>query len=415
MVSDNKDNQNNEGAQKNDRNVSVRVYLDHAASTPLAPEVLEAMMPFFRQDFGNPNSMHAEGKKAAKALRESRQIVAEELGARPENVIFTGSGTEGNNIAIQGAVREARKHVSGIPRIIITSIEHSSVLNVSKALSEEGIEVDLCGVDEGGIIDLAELRSLLRDETVLVSVMYVNNEIGTIQPLKEVARIIKKFKERKGAGSAYPLLHTDAAQAPLYVDINVEDLGVDLLTIDAQKVYGPKGVGALYIKKGIVIEPIFFGGGQEKGLRPSTQNVAGIVGLAQALKLAGKDREEESARLRELQDHFFERIRNEVPQALVNGSTEKEERVPNNVNVSIPGAEGDYLVVALDAKDIAVSSVSACGSGDGRPSHVVRAISGDDRRVEGAIRFTMGRGTRRSDIDEAVEALKESLRSFGLN
>jgi cysteine desulfurase len=390
-----------------------RIYLDYAASTPIAPEVLRAMMPFLEGSFGNPNSVHAEGKEAAKALRESRDIVADGLRAKPEEIIFTGSGTEANNIAIRGALKEAKKHISGISHIIVSSIEHSSVLTLAKVLAEEGVEVDYCRVDQDGIIDLDELTSLLRDETILVSVMYVNNEIGTIQPVGEVARIIKEYKQKKGGTSAYPLLHTDAAQAPLYLEMDTDKLGADLLTIDAQKIYGPKGVGALYIKKGIHLEPVFFGGGQEKSIRPSTQNVAGIVGLAEALKIVGEKRDEEVLRLRDLQDYFFLRIKNEIPQAVVNGSTERGRRVPNNVNVSVPGVEGDYLVVALDSTGVAASSVSACGSREGKASHVVRAISEGDDRAESAIRFTMGRETGKEDIDIAVEALKKGLDLFG--
>lgn len=397
---------------ENNGNVGVRVYLDYAASTPIAPEVLRAMMPYLEGSFGNPNSVHTEGKEAARALRESRDIVAGELGARPENIVFTGSGTEANNIAIQGALKEARKHISGIPHIIVSSIEHSSVLTLAKVLAEEGVEVDYCRVDPDGVVDINELAPLLCDETVLVSVMYVNNEIGTIQPVGEVARIIKEYKQKKGGTSAYPLLHTDAAQAPLYLETDVGKLGADLLTIDAQKIYGPKGAGALYIKKGVLLEPILFGGGQEKGIRPSTQNVAGIVGLAEALKIAGEKRVEEVLRLRELQDYFFLRIKNEIPQAVINGSTEKGKRVPNNVNISVPGVEGDYLVVALDGAGVAASSASACGSREGKVSHVVRAISEGDDRTESAVRFTMGRETRKEDIDTAVEALKKTLNLF---
>jgi cysteine desulfurase len=313
-----------------------------------------------------------------------------------------------------GVLKEAKKHISGIPHMVVSSIEHSSVLTLAKVLAEEGVDVDFCRVGQDGIVDLDELASLLRDETILVSVMYVNNEIGTIEPIGEVARIIKEYKQKKGGISAYPLLHTDAAQAPLYLEVDVGKLGADLLTIDAQKIYGPKGAGALYIRKGVRLEPIFFGGGQEKGIRPSTQNVAGIVGLAEALRIAGEKRGKEVIRLRELQQYFFERIKNEIPQAIINGSTDQERRVPNNVNISIPGVEGDYLAVALDSRGVATSSASACSSSEASASHVVRAISEGDDRAESAIRFTMGRETKKEDINIAVEALKKSLSSFGI-
>lgn len=402
------------GNARNNNKVAVRVYMDYAASTQPREEVIETMCKSLRGSFGNPNSLHKEGRAARKALEDARLAVASEIGASAQEIVFAGSGTEANNLAIQGALKSAKRHLK--PKHAITlGIEHSSVLEVLRALESEGVNVSYCGVSDEGVINMDEFRSLLSEETALVSVMLANNEIGTIEPLAEIAREIKRFKQSKKSKSMFPLLHTDAAQAPLYLNVDVGKLGIDLLTLDAQKIYGPKGVGALFVRKGVEIGPVIFGGGQESGLRSGTQNVAGILGFAKALEVAGREREKETSRLRELQKYFFEQIQEEVPIAKINGSVKPEVRLPNNVNISILGVEGDYLTTFLDKKGIAASSASACLSDGVDGSHVIRALGHGEERSRSALRFSMGEGTTKKDIDVVISALREVVKTLGLS
>jgi cysteine desulfurase len=381
--------------------------MDHASTTPVREEVLEIMKPFWNEGFGNPNSVHEEGAAAREALESARGVVAAELSASNKEVIFTASGTEANNLAIFGICERAIKEGTRNPHFITTNIEHSSVEGVFKHLQhEKKVSVDYVPVYQDGIVDVRNIERKITEATVLVSVMYVNNEIGTVQPISEIGRLIENLNKNR---EQKIIFHVDTSQAPLYFPISVNDLKVDLLTLDAQKVYGPKGVGALYVRNGVRLRPIMFGGGQEKGLRPGTQNVSGIVGFAKALQLAGAEREKEVSRMKELQEYFFGRLDAEIPEVHINGDRVK--RAPNNINISVEGVEGDYLTLLLDRKGVAVSSASACQTGGGVGSRVVRALvlaSGGGGEAN-AVRFSMGRETSKEDIDFVIEKLKEIL------
>ena len=387
-----------------------RIYLDYAATTPVDRRVEAAMRPYFRKEFGNPSALYSEGVSAREAVDRARQRIAAFLAAHPDEIVFTGSGTESDNLAIQGVL----KYVQGRsldtvgggkkPHIITSVIEHPAVREVCRALDRDGVaDVTYVGVNEKGIVDPKEVKEALRDETVLVSVMYANNEIGTIQPVREIAKVVRDFKKERG--SEYPYLHTDACQAANYLDMNVARLGVDLLTFNASKMYGPKGVGALFVKRGVRIAPIVFGGGQEVGLRSGTENVPAIVGFGEAVRIAEDMKEEESVRLAALRDDFAEALLSHIPGSVLNG--DREYRLPNNVHISIPGMDSERIVIELDAHGIAASAQSACKSKDTEGSYVIAALGRAGQAGEGGIRFTLGRRTTRRDLDYTVEAMKK--------
>lgn len=372
-----------------------RIYLDHAATTYMDPKVRESMKPYWEENFGNPSSIYEEGREAKRAISNARLKVAEVLNARPDEIIFTSGGTESDNIAILGLARSYKNKGN---HIITSKIEHHAVLDSCKKLEKEGFEISYIDVDKDGILDLKQFKSALKYETILVSIMYANNEIGSIQPIKEIAKIIRNHKA---------ILHTDAVQAPSYLDLNVLKLGVDLMTLNGSKIYGPKGVGLLYKKRGSKIEPLVYGGGQEAGLRSGTENVAGIVGFAKAIELAQKDKEKESERLIKLRDYFIEEILKTLPKSQLNGS--QKDRLPNNVNISIMGIEGEAMVLYLDAKGVACSTGSACTSDILEPSHVIKAIKTPDDYAHGSLRFTMGKKTTKADIDYLLKVLPEVI------
>jgi cysteine desulfurase len=393
-----------------------RVYLDNAATTPLDLRVKKAMEDYWVRNFGNPGGIYEEGRKAKQALSSARETVAGLINASSSEVVFTGSGTESNNLAIFGTVDGfAFGKVKKKPHIITTSFEHKSVLNPIKKLEARGFEVTYLDVGEKGIVDPKALKKALKPNTVLVSIMYVNNEIGTIQPIAEIAKIIRNFSKSKQIQNSRfktPVFHTDACQASGYLDMDVNRLGVDLLTVNGSKMYGPKGVGMLYVKRGVKLSPIVYGGGQESGLRSGTENIPLIIGFAEALRIAEKEKEKESKRLRKLQKRFIDTVAAKIPNVFLNGDLNK--RIPNNINVSVLGVEGESLVLYLDALGIAVSTGSACDAENFQSSHVIRALGKPHEFAHSSIRFSMGKSTTSKDVDYVLKVLPqvvEKLRS----
>lgn len=381
--------------------METNIYLDHAATTPMDPRIFEAMKPYFMEKFGNPSSIYQTGQIAKNAIEKARLEVAQLLGAQPEEIIFTGGGTESDNLAIFGVAR-ANKHKG--KHIITSKIEHHAILHPCEELEKEGFEVTYIPVEPNGIVDPLKVKEAMRDDTILVSIMYANNEIGTIQPIAKIGRACKK--------RGIPF-HTDACQATGALMLNVDKLHLDLMTINGSKMYGPKGVGVLYIRKGVPIKPILFGGEQEKKIRPGTENVAGIVGMAKALELAEADREKESKRLIGLRDYMIKEILEKIPKTQLNG--DPVERLPNNVNISVLEIEGEALLLRLDMKGISASSGSACASGSLDPSHVILALGKPHFVAHGSLRFSLGKSTTKKDIDYVLEVLPkivEDLRAI---
>ena len=365
----------------------AKVYLDYAATTPIDPKVFRAMRPYLKKEFGNASSIHGFGQKALVAIDDARNKIAEFLGADPSEVVFTGSATEANNLAVFGLVKSG-------DHIITSKIEHHAILEPCQALEKRGVEVTYLPVDKDGLVSVLDIEKAIKPNTFLVSVMYANNEIGVIQPIAEIGKILPP--------QIY--FHTDAVQAANYLDCNVEKLGVDLLTLSSHKIYGPKGVGALYIKKGTPIAPLIYGGGQEQGYRSGTENVAGIVGLAQALKEIQNPRISlQNIRIRQFRDRLIKKILKLIPDSRLNGSA--VHRLPNNVNISFQGAEGEAMVIALDQKGIAVSTGSACSSRSLEPSHVILALGLSHEEAHGSLRVTLGRYTTEQEINRFLKVL----------
>ena len=408
--------------------IMKRIYLDNAAATPLDKKARKAMEPFFAEDFGNPSALHKEGVVAQKAVVEARQTVARVLHCHADEVYFTGNGTESNNLAIQGVVwvyRKENENSDKIPHIITSMVEHPSVLNVIKDLENRRmVSVTYLSVNDSGLIDPKELKDSLLDTTVLVSVVYANSEIGTIQPIRDIVKTVREF--RRGKGTVYPYVHTDACQAVNYCNINVESLGIDLMTFNGSKIYGPKGVGILFVRRGVSIEPIVHGGGQERGLRSGTENVPGIVGLAIALEVTENLKENETKRLVVLRDHFICEILEKIPNATLNG--DKVARLPNNVHITIPNIDSDVLVIELDARGIACSARSACKSKEEASFDIVQILNFANniqaKRVDedlsvvpigqaGTLRFSLGRETCKKDIGVTILALLDIVGKYG--
>jgi cysteine desulfurase len=363
-----------------------RIYLDHNATTPLDPRVLEAMLPVLREGFGNPSSLHWYGQQARAAVDMAREEVADLIGASPAEIVFTGSGTEADNMALRGAAAAARE-----PRrkIVYTTIEHHAVMNTAKALAEEGFPVETVRTRADGRIDLDDLRARVDDRTALVAVMFANNETGLVQPVGEVVPIARE----RGA-----LVHCDAVQAAGKIPVDVRALDVDTLALSAHKIYGPKGAGALYVKRGTRLKAFVRGGSQERNRRAGTENVAGIVGLGRAAALAREELGAEAARLSGLRDRLEAQLL-AIPGALRNG---EGTRVPNTANLSFSGVEAESLVMALDMSGLAVSTGAACAAGAVEPSHVLRAMGLPVERVQASLRFSLGRGTTAAQVDEAA-------------
>lgn len=381
-----------------------RIYLDHAASTPVLPGVLDAMMPYWNDVFANAGAIHSDGVKAKQALEDARETCARMLAVKSTDIIFTSGGTESNNLAVFGlaeALLEKGMHYADM-HFITGTIEHASILDCFKVLERKGAALTIVPVKGDGIVHPEDVADAITDKTVLVSIMYANSEIGTIQPIRDISEAIKK----KIAGTEQKIyFHTDACQAPVYLSCHADSLGVDLMTIDAQKLYGPKGSGCLYIKQGTPIAPLMRGGNQERNLRPGTPVVMLAVGLAKAFEIAESARKEESERVLLLREYFIDRVLSEIPSAHLNGS--RKNRLPNNVNFSFPTKSAEMIVLTLDRKRISASTRSACHVGEKGGSHVVRALGLGEDYATSAVRFSLGRSTTKEMIDATVGVLKE--------
>lgn len=387
---------------------SQRIYLDYAASTPIDPAVGRLLTRLSAELVGNASALHKEGLQAKLVLQNARERVAHVFSVRAKEIVFTGSGTESDALALVGVVRAFKKDNPTTTAHIITSIiEHSAILETCRHLEREGVNVTYLKPDSHGLIDPKQIKDALTPETILVSIAYANNEIGTIAPIRDIAKVIRQYKSGTNS-SHYPLVHTDAMQAVNYLPVKMDALGVDLFSCNSAKLYGPKGVGMLYIKDGTPIEPLYYGGSQEHGLRPGTENVPLIAAFAEALAITRTCCEHESTRLAKLRDGMINRIRKEIPEAIINGDLAL--RLPNNVNITIPGVPGDVLVLGLDAEGIAVSSRSACTSEEEGESYVIMALREESNSIDGSIRFSLGRSTRQSDIDATITALKHVLK-----
>ncbi|RJQ36842.1 cysteine desulfurase [Candidatus Parcubacteria bacterium] len=378
------------------------IYLDHAAATPMDPRVKAAMEPFWDARYGNPAALYRQGRLAKAAVDEARETVAKIFGSRPSEIIFTAGGTEADNIAILGTARlHPGKH------LITTAFEHHAGLRSFEALERDGWEVTFLPIGEDGIVDPKAVEKAIRPHTVLVSVMYANNEIGTIQPIAEIGAIVKRVRnERAQGGGVLPIsFHCDASQAAGFLPLSTAALGVDLMSVNGGKIYGPKGSGCLYVRSGTRLQPIFQGGGQEQNLRSGTENVPLIVGFAKALEIAEAEREAESARLTELRDYLIQRLTTEIPKTVLNGHPTT--RLPSNINVSVLDIEGEAVILYLDAKGIAISTGSACTSTTLDPSHVILAIGRPYEYAHSSLRFTLGRSTAKEDLDYLMDVFPE--------
>lgn len=386
----------------------MEVYLDHAATTPTDPQVVEKMQPYFSEKFANPSALHQMGVEAKEAIAASREQVADNLKTQPDTCFFTGSATEANNMALLGT---ARRYQDQGKHIISTKIEHSSVLNPLEKLNEGGFEITYLDVDEAGGIDLDQLEQELREDTILVSLMYVNNEIGNVYPVQEIGRTI--LSHRKKHNTDFPLFHSDACQAPNYYHLDVRKLHTDLLVINGSKLYGPKGIGVLYKDRNVEIEPIIYGGGQEDGLRSGTENVPYIVGFAEALQQAQNNKSEERSRLYELQQYFYGQLKDKFEDKIeLNGpKLDPEVRSPNNLNISFKGIEGEKLLLYLDSEGIYCSTGSACSSNSHDHKSVVSIITECGCGKE-SIRFTTGKDTTKKRIDYTIDKLTKTLKQL---
>lgn len=373
----------------------MKVYLDHAATTPCDERVVNAMLPFFTEHFGNADSQHAYGRETAKAVADARETIARIINCAPNELYFTGSGTEADNWALKGAAL-ARKNRGN--HVIISAIEHHAILNSAAWLEKEGFVVTKLPVDKTGLVSVEDLEKAMTDKTVLVSVMYANNEVGTIQPIKQLARIAHEH----GA-----LFHSDCVQAMPYLRVDVKDLGLDLMTMSGHKFYGPKGVGALYIRNGVKLEKLISGGGQERSQRGGTTNTPAVVGMAKALEIAVSEMQRNNDHIAKLRDHFVRRVLSEIPCVRFNGNV--EHRVPSVANFSFEFVEGEGILMLMDFHGVAVSSGSACSSGSLDPSHVLLAMGVPIEISHGSIRFSFGKNNTMEETDYTVEALKDTI------
>ncbi|MFA6049550.1 MAG: cysteine desulfurase NifS [Candidatus Micrarchaeia archaeon] len=373
-----------------------RIYLDHSATTPVRPEVVKAMLPFWGKTFGNASSLHAEGRSAKEALETARKSVADSLGAQsPDEIVFTSGGTEADNLAVIGTAL-AQKGKGN--HIITSSIEHHAVLNACKFLEKQGCSATYLPVYSEGVVRISDLERAITDNTILITIMHANNEIGTVQPIAEIGKIAKQ------RGITF---HTDAVQSTGKIPTNVQALGVDLLSISSHKFYGPKGVGALYVRKGTPLAALTHGGRHERGTRSGTENVAGIIGLAKALELSQKELAAESRRLQRLRDKLIDSVLTRVPDSWLNGS--RQSRLPNNANFGFKYIEGEGLVLRLDDLGIAASTGSACSSHSLEPSHVLKGLGLAHVDAHGSLRLTLGKSTDAKAIERTVSAIKETV------
>jgi cysteine desulfurase len=374
------------------------IYMDHSATSPVDPEVFEAMKPYFVDNFGNASTLYSLGRDARKAMEAAREQVASLIGAKPEEVIFTSGGTESDNIAIKGTAYRLKNKGN---HIITSAIEHPAVRETCKYLEKNGFEVTYLPVYEEGIVRVSDLEDAITDKTILITIMHANNEIGTIQPIAEIGKIARENKI---------YFHTDAVQTVGKIPVKVEEMNVDMLSLSAHKVYGPKGIGALYVKKGVRLEPIIHGGGHEKGLRPGTENVSGIVGLGKACELAEKNLLEDTKYITNLRDKLIDGILNSIEQSYLDGHRTK--RLPNNVNLRFTGIEGESLVLHLDSKGVAASTGSACSSKSLEPSHVLIALGLEHVEAHGSLRLTLGKENTEEEVDYVITAVKEVVETL---
>jgi cysteine desulfurase len=381
-----------------------RVYLDFNATTPVEPRVLDAMLPYFSAEFANAASIHTPGQKARAAVETAREQVAALIGARPQEIVFTSGGTESDNHAIFGIVSSSFTSFTSSTsspssrHIITTAIEHEAVLNACQALEKEGVRVTYLPTDREGQIDLDELHRAMRPETVLITIMHANNELGTVQPLEEIGRIAKEADVH---------FHTDAVQSAGKVPIDVNAFRLDLLSLSGHKIYAPKGIGALYVRGGTRLRQLLYGGHHQRGFRPGTENVAGIVGLGKAAEIARNSRAEDAQRVSALRDKLQQGLLHRVPQSRVNGGGAP--RTPNTTNLVFPGVEGEALLIALDLKGLACSTGAACSSGAVEPSHVLTAIGLPPEEARASLRFSLGRHTTSADIDFALNVVPAAV------
>lgn len=378
------------------------IYLDHAATTPVDPVVVEAMLPYFTERFGNSSSIYQLGQESRAGLDRSRAAVADVLGCRPSEIVFTSGATEADNLALSGVAwhRRLAEPAGMAPHVITTAIEHSAVLATARWLERQGFAVSYVPCDKDGLVSAAEVAAALRPETCLISVTYANNEVGSIQPIREIGALARD--------RGIPF-HTDAVQAAGSLPLRVDDLHVDLLTLAAHKFYGPKGVGLLYVKQQTPIAYQQHGGGQESGRRGGTENVPLVVGMAVALDRAERGRSAYNAHCATLRDRLLEGLRSAIPEVALNGPADPDRRLANNVNVSLPGVQGETLLLSLDMQGIAASAGSACAVGNAQPSHVLQAMGLSDDRIRSSLRFTMGWSNTPEQIDETVDVLVEML------
>ena len=389
-------------SDKTKKNIGREVYLDYAALTPIDGEVLAKMLPYYLPQYSNPSSIHENGRRSKKALEDARGEIARVLHAFPEEIIFTSSGTEADNLAIVGVARGNREKGN---HILISAVEHKAVLESAKYLREEGFEVEIIPVDKYGMIDVKKVLTLVRKGTILISVMLVNNEIGTTQPIRELSSALKKLNL-----PSCPLLHTDACQASNLLSLDVLELGIDLMTINSSKIYGPLGVACLYKKSGVILKPIFRGGEQENNLRAGTENLPLIIGFAEALKKAEKMIKKEFKRFAKLEIYFKKKLKTKIPEIIFNGHPKM--KIPSTVHVTIPGIEGESVVLLLDRYGIRASTGSACSALDLRPSHVLTAIGQNPDLIHGSVRFSMGRSTTKKNLDKVLKIFPEIIQKL---
>ena len=375
-----------------------RVYLDYNATTPVEPEVLDAMLPYFSGEFGNASSIHTFGQKARTAVETAREQVAALIGGRPQEVFFTSGGTESDNHAIFGIARHSANGPKSRPHVITSFVEHEAVLNACQALEKQGVDVTYLHVDQDGLIDLEDLRGAIRQETALITIMHANNELGTVQPLDQIGRIAKE---------ADVYFHTDAVQSAGKIPIDVNQFQLDSLSLSGHKLYAPKGVGALYVRGGTRLKQLLYGGHHQRGMRPGTENVAGIVGLGKAAEIARQTLANDAKRLSTLRDRLEHGLLHRVPHSRINAA--RAPRTPNTANLVFPGVEGEALLIALDLKGLACSTGAACSSGAVEPSHVLTAIGLPAEEARASLRFSLGRHTTQADIDFALQVVPAAV------
>jgi cysteine desulfurase len=391
---------------------SKTIYLDNAASTQMDSLVLKAMEPYLKTFYGNPSALYEQGRQAKKAIEQARLKIAKLINSKTSEIIFTAGGTESNNLAILGLIRPLLERHNIKPHIITTAIEHHAVLEPCRELEKNGAKVTYLPVDKQGFIKLTDLKQAINKETVLVTVMYANNEIGSILPIAEIGKILKaENNHRRLKNLPEIIFHSDACQAAGYYDLNVQALGLDLMTVNASKIYGPKQTGFLFVRNGINLKPIVFGGGQENKLRSGTENVGNIVGMSKALEIAVSNRKSNFKTQITLREYFIKKIQNLIPNVFLNGpELGSSNRLPNNVNLEFKDVEGEALQIYLDAKGVSVGTGSACDSDSEEPSHVLLAIGKNTKQAKSSVRFTLSKYTRKKELDVVLKILVTTIK-----